>query len=132
MRDCVIHSTRVLRTFEEFRSPSVMSRRTSQGRHDVMARGSFEIDPGTGRVLAGEIAGDGLPGGDSNLAPRSLRAGLQAGSQCAGRGQRAYWRSQKPGEDRLEVKSTYSAFRRFEVSVSEQIKAPERSQSRRR
>ena len=33
-------------------------------------------------------------------------------------------REDKPGDDRLEVKSTYTNFRRFQVTVDEQIKVP--------
>jgi hypothetical protein len=44
-------------TFEEFRSPSVLARRSPDGRHDMMARGSFEIDPETATVLAAEFTG---------------------------------------------------------------------------
>lgn len=33
-----------------------------------------------------------------------------------------YWFEGKPNEDRLEVESTYSNFRRFQVSTEEQIK----------
>jgi hypothetical protein len=33
-----------------------------------------------------------------------------------------YWQAAKPGEDVLEVRATYSSFRRFEVTTGEQIK----------
>jgi len=35
-----------------------------------------------------------------------------------------YWRSGKPGDDRLEVESTCSDFGRFDVTTGEQIKIP--------
>ena len=35
-----------------------------------------------------------------------------------------YWFADKPKDDRLEVESTYSNFRRFQVTVGEQIKIP--------
>ena len=116
-------STRAL-TFEEFRSPSVMSRRTSTGRHDLMARGSFEIEPETGRVLAAEISGDGIPGDHSiSFRARYEKDGrLDLSVPVAV--DETYRRVGRPAEDRLEVLSTYSDFRRFDVSVGEQIRVP--------
>jgi hypothetical protein len=35
-----------------------------------------------------------------------------------------YQRAAKPKDDRLEVSSTYGAFRRFQVTVDEQIDVP--------
>ena len=35
-----------------------------------------------------------------------------------------YWRPSRPGDDRLEVASSYSNFRRFQVTTDEQIKVP--------
>jgi hypothetical protein len=121
-------STRVL-TFEEFKSPSVMSRRKSGVRHDLMARGSFEIEPETGRVLAAELNGDALPG-DHTI---SLRARYEKDSKLdlsvPIQVDETYRRVGRPDEDRLEVLSTYSAFRRFDVTVGEQIKVPKSPQS---
>lgn len=101
-----------------------MSTRTSQGRLDLMAQGSFEIDPETGHVLAGEVAGEGLPGKNSILLRVRYEKDAKLDLSVPIEASEAYWRMGKPGEDRLEVKSTYSAFRRFEVSVGEQAKAP--------
>jgi hypothetical protein len=36
-----------------------------------------------------------------------------------------YWLSHKPNDDRLEVDSTYTNFRRFQVTVGEQVKTPQ-------
>ena len=37
-----------------------------------------------------------------------------------------YWIPSKPNDDRLEVDSTYTNFRRFQVTVGEQVKSPTR------
>jgi hypothetical protein len=111
-------------TFQEFRSPSVNSRRTGGERHDIMARGWFEIDPETARVLAGEFTADGPPD-DYSV---SLRVRYQTDPKLdlnvPVQVNERYWRPGKPGGDALEVESTYSAFRRFEVTVGQQIKIP--------
>jgi hypothetical protein len=111
-------------TFQEFRSPSVASRRAGGERHDIMARGWFEIDPETARVLAGEFTADGPPD-DCSI---SLRVRYQTDAKLAlsvpVQVNERYWRQGKPGDDALEVESTYSAFRRFDVTVGEQIKIP--------
>jgi len=111
-------------TFEEFRSPSVLARRSSDGRHDIMTKGWFEIDPETGSVLAAEFTGHDSP--DHNSISLRVRyqkdpkLNLSVPVEVSER----YWRPGKPGEDRLEVELTYSDFRRFEVTTGEQIKIP--------
>ena len=111
-------------TFQEFRSPSVLGRRTSGQRHDLMSRGWFELDPDTGSVLAAEFVAEGSPDHYSvSLRARYLKdpkLDLSVPVQVSER----YWQPGKPGEDRLEVESTYSAFRRFDVTTGEQIKIP--------
>jgi hypothetical protein len=111
-------------TFQEFRSPSVLSRRTRGERHDLMSHGWFEIEPDSGRVLASEFTAAG-PGDSVNASFRvryqtdpklNLSVPVEVGER--------YWLPEKPGVDRLEVESTYSAFRRFDVTTGEQIKIP--------
>jgi hypothetical protein len=56
-------------TFEELRSPSVLARRSPDGRHDIMSKGWFEIDPDTGNVLAADFTGHDSPDHNS-ISPR--------------------------------------------------------------
>src|SRR5262249_37301974 len=109
--------------FQEFRLPSVLSRTSSRkGRLDLMSHGSFEIEPQTGRVLSAEFVADGPPGGYSvALAVRydkDPKLDLSVPIEATER----YWRADKTAEDHLEVHSTYTDFRRFQVSTGEQIK----------
>lgn len=111
-------------TFQEVRSPSVLGRRTFRERQDLMSRGWFEIEPDTGRVLASEFTADGPP--DSYSA--SFRVRYQKDStldlNVPVEVSERYWRPGRSGDDRLEVESTYSAFRRFDVTTDQQIKTP--------
>jgi hypothetical protein len=110
--------------FQEFRSPSVLGRRTSGQRHDLMSRGWFEIDSATGSVLAAEFVAEGSAD-DYSV---SLRARYQKDPKLdlsvPVQVNERYWQPGKPGNDVLEVESTYSAFRRFDVTTGEQIKIP--------
>lgn len=110
--------------FEEVRSPTYMAQRRGNKRLDLPARGSFVIDPATGAVLAAELSAEGPPPSIAltmnfqyredpalkMLVPIALRV-------------RAH-QVHKPKDDRLEVDATYSNFRRFEVTVQEQVKIP--------
>jgi len=109
--------------FKEFRSPSVLARTSSsKGRQDLMSRGSFDIDAQTGRVLAAEFVAD-APAGDYSASfvvryDKDAKLDLSVPIEATER----YWRADKPGDDRLEVQSTYADFRRFQVITGEQIK----------
>jgi hypothetical protein len=109
-------------TFQEFRSPSVLARTTGQGRQDLMSRGSFEIDAQTGRVLAAEFVADGPPGVRSARFAVRYDTDPKLDLSVPVEVTETYWRAEKPHDDRLEVHSTYSDFRRFQVVTGEQIK----------
>lgn len=111
-------------TFQEFRSPSVLARRAGGQRYDIMARGSFEIDPQTARVLAAEFTGDGAPDDYSLTVGVRYQTDPKLDLSVPVQVTERYWRPGKPGDDALEVESTYSVFRRFDVTVGEQIKIP--------
>ena len=110
--------------FEETHRPPVLGRRTSRERIDLPSRGSFEIEPSSGRVLAAELAAEG-PSGTYSVSLR-VRFELQAtlGLSVPVEVDERYWRSDRPGDDVLEMHATYSAFRRFQVVTGETIKTP--------
>jgi hypothetical protein len=112
-------------TFEEFRSPTYLSQTHNSARMDLMARGSFVVDPDTGRVLAADLSAEGPPPSSvalefsvryredpelELLVPIALRERIR--------------RVDKPTDDRLEVDIVYSNFRRFQVNVDEQVALP--------
>jgi len=111
-------------TFQEFRTPSVLARRTAGQRFDIMARGWFEIEPGTGRVLAAGFTGEDQPDRHSISVRVRYQKDEKLDLSVPVEVSERYWQSGKPGDDRLEVESTYSGFRRFDVTVGEQIKIP--------
>jgi hypothetical protein len=111
-------------TFEEFRSPSLLGTRSPGGRHDLMAHGVFEIEPDTGRVLAGEFTADGPPGRLSAAYSVRYQKDPKLNLDVPISVKERYWSASKPGDDTMEVESTYSAFRRFDVTTGEQIKIP--------
>ena len=88
------------------------------------SHGSFVIDAASGRVLAAEVTATGAPPSFSAgfvaryiedpamklLVPMEMRERI--------------WQPRKPKDDHLEVTSSYSNFRRFQVTVDEQIKLP--------
>ena len=111
-------------TFQEVKSPSVLSRTTGGKRFDMMSSGSFEIDPNTGRVLAAVFTAeeplDKLSAKYTARYEIDPKLGLSVPTEAT----EHYWRADKPKDDRLEVRSTYSGFRKFQVSTTEQIKVP--------
>jgi hypothetical protein len=114
-------------TFQEIQSPSLIGiLRRGNIRLDLMARGSFVIEAASGRVLAGELTAPGTSGSHSvslSLAvhyAEDARLTLMVPIDTRER----YWFADKPQDDRLEVESTYSNFRRFQVTVDERIKPP--------
>lgn len=110
-------------TFEEFRSPSLLSWRRGDAHHDLMARGSFVIDA-EGRVLSAELTADAPPPSYSVSLSVRYRDDPQLKLLVPVDVTERYWRPSKPGDDHLEVAATYSNFRRFQVTTDEQIKVP--------
>lgn len=111
-------------TFQEVRTPSVLGQRTGSTRFNLMSKGTFKLDPESGRILAAEFTAEGPPPTwATSLAVRySLDKDLDLMVPVDVR--ERYWRTDKPKDDRLEVNATYTNFRRFEVSVVQQIKKP--------
>jgi hypothetical protein len=110
--------------FEEFRSPSLVRQRTLTGTRDVFCHGSCAIDPETGRVLGVTLSAGGA----------STRYEMQFDVRYDEEPtlrmlvpveyREALWRPAKPKDSRLVVVSTYSNFRRFQVTTEEQIRIP--------
>jgi len=111
-------------SFQEFRSPSVLGQRSGGTRYDLMAHGSFAIEPHSGRILAAEFTASGpRPTYSASLAVRfgqDAKLELMVPIDVKER----YSIPHKPNDDRLEVDSTYTNFRRFEVTVGHQVKTP--------
>jgi hypothetical protein len=108
--------------FEEVGSPTVLASRRNGSRSDLPMRGSFTIEPESGRVLAAEFTTAApAPAVTASLAVRyaeDTRLKLMVPIDV----QERYWFPSQPKDDRLEVSSTYTNFRRFDVSATEQIK----------
>jgi len=117
-------STEGTLTFQEVRTPSVLGQRTGSARFNLMSKGSFKLDRESGRILAAEFTAEGPPPTSAvSLTVRySLDKNLDLMVPVDVR--ERYWRPDKPKDDRLEVNSTYTNFRRFEVTVVQQIKTP--------
>jgi hypothetical protein len=111
-------------TFEEFRSPSVIRHKAGGGSHDLFSRGSLVVEPATGRVLSVTLTAGGAASAfdvtfDVRYAEEPV-LGLLVPIEMRER----YWRPARPRDDRLEVVSAYSNFRRFQVTTDERIKVP--------
>jgi len=111
-------------SFEEFQTPSLMRTARGSRRFDLFARGSFVVEAATGRVFGGEFLAIGPPESYSaSLAVRYLED-PQLKLMVPSFARERYWFDGKPKEDRVDVESRYSNFRRFQVSVEEKIKTP--------
>ena len=111
-------------TFQEVRRPTVLSR---NGVHNMPAHGSFEIDPATGRVLSAEFSADtsnAIVASDDAAAAFTVRFGVDPAIQMSVpvEATERYTRPRKPDADVLVVRSSYSGFRKFEVTTEERIK----------
>jgi hypothetical protein len=111
-------------SFEEFQLPSLLSTHRGTRRFDLLARGTFVVEPGAGRVLAAEFTAPGPPGSYSVFLSVRYTEDPLLKLMVPAYGRERMWFADKPKEDRLEVELTYSNFRRFEVTVGEQIKVP--------
>src|SRR5262245_49486172 len=108
--------------FQEIRTPTVLRRRGGIGSHDMPSHGMFEIDPRTGRVLAAEFTADNP---DSRIsATFKVRYAIDSKLDISVPIEvtERYWQPSRPSEDVVEVRATYSSFRRFQVTTGEEIK----------
>jgi hypothetical protein len=111
-------------SFEEFQTPSLVHTARGGRRFDLLARGAFVIDAATGRVRAGEFSAIGpAESYSASLAVRYVED-PQLKLMVPSSARERYWFEGQPKEDRVDVESTYSHFRRFQVSVEEKIKKP--------
>lgn len=111
-------------TFQEVRTPSVLGQRTGSTRFNLMSKGTFKLDPESGRILAAEFTAEGPPPTWATLLAVRYSLDKDLDLMVPVDVRERYWRTDKPKDDRLEVNSTYTNFRRFEVSVAQQIKKP--------
>lgn len=106
-------------TFQETRSPSLLRLNQSGTEKDMFLHGSFTLDAASGRVLAASLTADNPEFEltiDVSYREESAVAMLVPVDMTE-----HYRRAGKPKEDRLEVSSSYSAFRRFQVTTEERI-----------
>ena len=111
-------------TFQEVQRTTVLSR---NGVHNMPAHGSFQIDPESGRVLSAEFAADtsnAIVASDDVAAAFTVKFAIDPAIQMSVPIEvtERYARPRKPDADVLTVHSTYSAFRKFQVTTEEQIK----------
>lgn len=118
-------------TFEEFRSPSLEWSRTNRPlipglvfvngpRRDLFLRGALTIDGNTGRLSSAQLTADN---GDFAVSVDIRYAEDAASGLLMPVESREEYRSPK-SKDRTEVSSTYSNFRRFQVTVDDRVSAP--------
>jgi hypothetical protein len=111
-------------TFEEIHSPSLIGHQSGRARHDMPSHGSFVIDTESGRVLAADLTAAGAPPAFTTTFVIRYTEDPVLKLLVPVEMQERYWQPHKPGDDHLEVTSKYSNFRRFQVTVDEQIKVP--------
>jgi hypothetical protein len=111
-------------TFEEIQTPSILKTRRRSTVFNMNARGSFVLDPASGRVLSAEFIAPGPVGSYSASLVVRYDEDPQLNLMVPFEVKERYWFADKPKDDRLEVEAAYSNFRRFQVNVDEKIKLP--------
>ena len=111
-------STAATLTFQEVRTPSVLARRSGTTRFNLMSKGTFTLDPESGRVLAGDFTAEGPSPTPAMSMSVRYRLDKNLDVMVPVEVRERYWRTDQPKDDRLEVTSTYTNFRRFEVNVT--------------
>lgn len=108
-------------TFEETHLPTLLQYRRPPVQKDLILHGRFQMDIASARVLSAELlAGPPSPVSTSMIVTYSEDPKLKM--LVPVRLEERYWEPQNPKQDRTEVSSTFSNFRRFDVAVSESIK----------
>ena len=109
-------------TFQEIRSPSLVRHRKGFDLLDMFLRGSLTIDGETGQLRAASLtaSNDELESTVDIRYEESAAVGLLVPVSMEER----ITRTANPKADRLEVTSTYSAFRKFQVTVRDEIAVP--------
>jgi len=112
-------------TFEEVQRPTILGARVAgRPRVDLPTTGTLTIDPATGRILAGEFTATGPPDVTSMSLSVQYSEDETLKLMVPASARERYGVRRLPADDQLFVDSTYTNFRRFEVSVGEQIKVP--------
>lgn len=110
--------------FEEVHTPTLLGTRNGSQRIHLPARGTVVVDPEGGRVLSAEFTAIGpRPSYSVSLAVRYVEH-AQLRMLVPESERERYWFEHDSSQDRVEVESTYTNFRRFEVTTTEQIKSP--------
>src|SRR5262245_46476468 len=104
-------------TFKEFRSPSLVRYRHGGSVQDMFLTGRFTLDVESGRVRdASLIATNSAFETTFDIRfVEDAAVGLLVPAEMS----EHYRHAEKPGDDRLEVRSSYSNYRRFQVKVDE-------------
>jgi hypothetical protein len=108
--------------FDEVRAPSLFGFVDTKGRHDMFLHGHFTIDAGSGRLLDARMTAENARFGTTVDVRYVENASLDL--LVPVEMHERYTVTGKPNQDRLEVSATYSSFRTFQVTVSEQIGTP--------
>jgi len=109
-------------TFQEFRSPSLVRYRSGGRVQDMFLRGRFTVDVDSGRVRGASLIATNAAF-ETTFDIRYLEdatLGLLVPAEM----HEQYRHAEKPGDDQLDVRSSYANFRRFQVKVDERFDAP--------
>jgi hypothetical protein len=109
-------------TFQEFRSPSLVRYRSGGRVQDMFLRGRFTVDVDSGRVRGASLIATNAAF-ETTFDIRYLEdatLGLLVPAEM----HEQYRHAEKPGDDHLDVRSSYANFRRFQVKVDERFDAP--------
>jgi hypothetical protein len=109
-------------TFQEFRSPSLVRYRNGGRVQDMFLRGRFTLDVDSGRVRGATLIATNSAF-ETTFDIRYLED-ANLGLLVPAEMHEQYRHAEKPGDDQLEVRSSYSNFRRFQVRVDERFDAP--------
>jgi hypothetical protein len=107
-------------TFEEFRSPTLMGFVNRGVRRDMFLRGALTVEGDTGRVTDARLVAEN----PQFVVTLDVRYAEDAASGLLVPVESREDYRTPVEKDRLEVSSTYSNFRRFQVTVDEQVAAP--------
>lgn len=108
-------------SFEEPRTPTYLAVVTNGKRRDLPSRGSFELVLETGAIETATLTAENAERISTTFVVRYVddpKIKLRVPSSMSER----YTILDKPKDDHLESKMTYSSFRRFQVNVDEKIK----------
>ena len=103
-------------TFQEVRTPGVLAEQSRGTRFNLMTKGTFQLETASGQVLAADFSAQGPPQASAFSLAVRYRLDQTLGLMVPVSVKERHWFPGKPQDDRLEVTSTYTNFRQFEVT----------------